>query len=251
MYKLSLLLLLAIGNAIELPAQPGEKLLIAAASDLKFALDSVLIIYESVHPDAEVKVTYGSSGKLFEQISNGAPFDIFFSADIEYPKKLKQKGLADSNVLSYGTGRIVVWSKKLNPSAGMSILQKPSIAKIAIANPLHAPYGKRAEEALEYYGLLPSLKPKLVFGENISQTAQFVTTGAADAGIIALSLALSPAMRREKGSYYIIPEESHQPLKQGFVILKHAQPNDLARDFADFVVSQKGTDILSYFGFKQ
>lgn len=251
-YKLSVILLLGIGNAIELPAQPGEKLLIAAASDLKFALDSILTIYELLYPDAEVKVTYGSSGKLFEQISNGAPFDIFFSADIEYPKKLKQNGLTGSDVRSYGTGRIVIWSKKLDPSAaGMNTLQNSSIAKVAIANPLHAPYGKRADEALRYYGLLPSIKQKLVFGENISQTAQFVTTGAADAGIIALSLALSPAMRREKGSYYLIPEKSHQPLKQGFVILKRAQQNDLARYFGDFIVSSKGSDILSYFGFKQ
>lgn len=250
-YRLSVILLLLIGNVIALPAQPEEKLLIAAASDLKFALDSILSIYRSQHSETEVKVTYGSSGRLFEQISNGAPFDIFFSADIEYPKKLKQNGLTDSDVLLYGTGRIVIWSKKFDPSVGINVLQNPSIAKIAIANPMHAPYGKRAEEALKYYGLFSSLQSKLVLGENISQTAQFVTTGAADAGIIALSLALSPAMKRERGSYYLIPEKSHQPLRQGFVILKRARQNNSAKEFRNLIVSPKSIDILSYFGFKQ
>lgn len=230
-------------------AQNEDKLLIAAASDLKFALDSVAAVYKRDNPKVEMRITYGSSGKLYEQISHGAPFDIFFSADIAYPEKLAQQGLSTSTVTTYGTGRIVVWSKKFDVSSGVKALINPSIRKIAIANPLHAPYGKRAEEALTYYGVLASVQPRLVLGENISQAAQFVTSGAADAGIVALSLAMSPEMKRLGGRYSLISDQAHQPLKQGFVITKHGAQNPTASTFKEFVSSAKAKDILSYFGF--
>ena len=169
-----------------------RRILVAAASDLKFALDSVAAVFRKKH-SGTVEITYGSSGKLFEQISNGAPFDVFFSADIEYPNKLKEKDLTASDIYIYGVGRIVVWSKKIDVAKeGMNSLRSPGVKKIAIANPLHAPYGKRAEEALKFYKMHEAVKTKLVLGDNISQTAQFVTTGAADIGIVAYSLALSP-----------------------------------------------------------
>src|SRR6478609_11073099 len=202
-------------------AQKSDKILMAAASDLKFALDSIVMVFKKSN-SGTVEVTYGSSGKLFEQISNGAPFDIFFSADINYPKQLKEKGLTASEVYPYGVGRIVIWSKKIDPDKeGMKSLSSPLIRKIAIANPAHAPYGKRAEEALMYYKMLDAVKSKLVYGENISQTAQFITTGAADIGIVALSLAVSPNMKKEGGKYYLIPETSHNRLEQGAVITRH------------------------------
>lgn len=230
-------------------AQSPAKVLIAAASDLKFALDSVTATFKKTHPGT-VDITYGSSGKLFEQISNSAPFDIFFSADITYPQQLKQKKLTLSEIYIYGKGRIVLWSKKIDPEKeGMNTLLSPSVLKIAIANPQHAPYGKRAEEALAYYKLTERVKSKLVFGENISQTAQFVTTGAADAGIVALSLALSPNMKKENGAYFLIPEESHKPLEQGAVITKHALGNAYAKAFLDYVNSATANAILSHFGF--
>ncbi|WP_228450760.1 molybdate ABC transporter substrate-binding protein [Chryseolinea soli] len=230
-------------------AQPSAKILIAAASDLKFALDSVAATFKKNHPGT-VDITYGSSGKLFEQIANSAPFDIFFSADITYPQQLKEKQLTLSEIYIYGKGRIVLWSKKIDAKKeGMNGLLSPVVMKIAIANPQHAPYGKRAEEALDYYKMTEHVKSKLVFGENISQTAQFVTSGAADAGIVALSLALSPNMKKEKGSYFLIPEESHKPLEQGAVITKHAQGNDYAKAFLDYMKSDAAGAILRHFGF--
>lgn len=230
--------------------QDNGQILIAAASDLKFALDSVVAVFRKDHPGVRVEVTYGSSGKLFEQISHTAPFDLFFSADIEYPVKLKNNGFVISEVHHYGVGRIVIWSKKIDPSeAQINSLLDQSIKKIAIANPQHAPYGRRAEEALKYYKVYEKIKSKLVYGENISQTAQFVTTGAADAGIIALSLALSPTMKKLNGHYYVIPENAHRPLEQGFVVLKKAEQNSLAIAFKDFMLGSDATKILGSFGF--
>jgi molybdate transport system substrate-binding protein len=226
------------------------KILVAAASDLKFALDSVISVFKKSN-SGTVEVTYGSSGKLFEQISNGAPFDIFFSADIEYPNKLKEKGLTASDIYIYGVGRIVVWSKKNDvENEGMNALLAPAIKKIAIANPLHAPYGKRAEEALRFYKMHDALKEKLVLGENISQTAQFVTTGAADIGIVAYSLALSTNKKKENGKFYLIPENAHQRLEQAVVITKQGKANDFALTFLSFVKSNDAKQVLAYFGFK-
>lgn len=235
---------------VSIPAQ--EKISIAAASDLKFALDSVISVYHKQNSNVKLQVTYGSSGKFYEQIQNAAPFDIYFSADTKYPQKLKDKGFAVSEVHIYGIGRIVIWSKKINPNIDkMNSLINPKINKIAIANPDHAPYGARAKESILYYTLYDKLKGNLVFGENISQTAQFVQLGAADIGIIALSLALSPNMKKERGNYYIIPEESHTPLEQGYVILKHGKDNATVKKFYDFMATPSAINILSYFGFTQ
>jgi len=249
MLRLALIFFFAAVGTFSYGQDKGQ-LLIAAASDLKFALDSAVAVFKKYHPDARIDVTYGSSGKLYEQIYHTAPFDLFFSADIEYPLNLKKAGMAISEVETYGIGHVVIWSKKLDPNAaGMNTLTDNRIAKIAIANPRHAPYGRRAEEALKHYNLYDQVKDKLVFGENISQTAQFVTTGAADAGIIALSLALSPTMKKQNGYYYLIPATSHKPLEQGFVILKHAEKNTLALTFKNFMAGNAATKILSYFGF--
>jgi len=241
--------LLLATTAVLSQAQPKGGILIAAASDLKFALDSIAMVFKKNNPVA-VRITYGSSGKLYEQISNGAPFDIFFSADIVYPTQLKDKGLGYSDIYAYGVGRIVLWSSRVDPRHDeMMALLLPSVKKIAIANPAHAPYGKRAEESLTYYKLMERVEQKLVFGENISQTAQFVTTGAADMGIVALSLALSPAMKKLNGNYYLIPEISHQPLVQGCIITRHGAENQYARAFYEFVKSKEAVAILHHFGF--
>ncbi len=230
-------------------AQNSERILIGAASDLKFALDSILVIFNRANQQS-VQVTYGSSGKLYEQISNGAPFDLYFSAAITYPRLLKEKGFAASEVYPYGIGRLVLWSKRIDPNvSGMESLRSSALKKIAIANPDHAPYGKRAMEALNHYGLETSVQGKLVLGENISQTAQFVTSGAADIGVIALSLALSPTMNRMGGKYFLIPEESHQSLLQGAIITRKAGKNALAKSFFDFEKGEQATAILAYFGF--
>lgn len=236
--------------AIPLHGQP-RKLMVAAASDLKYALDSVIAAYQTTNAGVTVTATYGSSGKFFEQISNGAPFDMFFSADVAYPEKLETLGKTGQPVQKYGRGRIVIWSKRLDPNtAGMKTLADKRIRKIAIANPEHAPYGRRAVEAMKHENIYDQVSGKLVYGENISQAAQFVTTGAADAGIVALSLALSPAMKMQ-GKYFLIPESSHQPLEQAVVILKQAADNPDARTFQEFVLGARAKAILTYFGFSE
>lgn len=222
---------------------------VAAASDLKFALDSIIAVFQKQHA-ATIQPIYGSSGKLFEQILNGAPFDIYLSADIRYPEELSEKGHAASKVYPYGVGRLVLWSRKINTEEmGIQALNDPGVKKIAIANPRHAPYGQRAQEALKHYNLFEKLEKQLVFGENISQTAQFVTTGAADIGIIALSLALSPAMKRYTSSYYLIPETSHQPLIQGGVVTNYGSGKNPVNLFFEFLKSETSVAILQQYGF--
>ncbi|MHB1106858.1 MAG: molybdate ABC transporter substrate-binding protein [Lutibacter sp.] len=230
----------------------AQKVSVAAASDLKFALDSIILVYQKQHASEKIQVTYGSSGKFFEQIQYDAPFDLYFSADVSYPKKLKEQGFTISEVKTYGIGRIVIWSKKINPNVEkMNSLLNPKLNKIAIANPDHAPYGEKAKESMQYYKIYDQVKSKFVYGENISQTAQFVQLGAADIGIVALSLALSPTMKKAGGNYYVIPEKSHQPLEQGYVILKHAKNNPNALKFYNFVASPTAIKILTHFGFTQ
>jgi len=197
-------------------------------------------------------VVYGSSGNFFQQIGNGAPFDLFFSADIDYPRQLAAKHLTLSETHLYGTGQLVLWSKAIDPAVDkMNTLLNPAISKIAIANPAHAPYGRRAEEALRHYQLYDQIKDKLVMGENIAQTAQYAQSGAADIGIIALSLALSPAMQQPGGKYWLIPADSHRPLEQGFVLLPHAKDNKGALQFMNFITTPEARAILKSFGFNQ
>lgn len=229
-----------------------QEVIVAAAADLKFAMDSLVSTFSKGHPDAHVKVVYGSSGNFFQQIANNAPFDVFFSADIDYPKQLKERGLTMSDIHLYGTGQLVLWSKTLDPAAEkMNCLLDAAVKKIAIANPAHAPYGKRAEEALHHYGLYDQIKDKLVMGENIAQTAQYAQSGAADVGIIALSLALSPAMQQAGGKYWLIPADAHQPLAQGCVLLPHAKGSNGAAQFMTYINTPEAKAILKSFGFSQ
>ncbi|GAB4266768.1 MAG: molybdate ABC transporter substrate-binding protein [Methylomicrobium sp.] len=231
------------------PLAHAEKITIAAASDLKFALDEVAANFRKTHTDDRVDIVYGSSGKLFTQIQQDAPYDLYFAADIAYPQKLAQAGLTASEVRPYAYGRIVLWSPTLDASKlTLQDLTAPMITRIAIANPKHAPYGRRAEEALRSAGIWDQVQPKLVFGENIAQTAQFVQTGNAPIGIIALSLALNPELAKT-GAHYLIPETLHEPLEQGFAILKRAAENPLAESFAAYFASQPALDVLTRYGF--
>ena len=243
-------LLLIVGMVLLPLAAHAEKITIAAAADLKFAMDEIVAGFKKSHPGNDVDVVYGSSGKFHTQIQQGAPYDLFFSADIAYPRELAAKvGMVASAVKPYAVGRIVVWSNSMD-AAKMTLasLTDPKITRIAIANPKHAPYGKRAEEALKASGLWDKLQPKLVFGENIAHTAQFVQTGNAQVGVIALSLALNPELAN-KGGYYLIPDNLHNPLEQGYIITKRASDNPLARQFADFMSSKPVRKIMTKYGF--
>ena len=227
----------------------AAKITIAAAADLKFAMDEIVSTFKRANPADEVDAIYGSSGNFHTQIQQGAPFDLYFSADIAYPRELAKSGFAASSVKPYAFGRIVLWSANLDATKmTLASLADPKITRVAIANPKHAPYGKRAEEALRASGLWEKVEPKLVFGENISQTAQFVQTGNAQVGIIALALAVNSGLA-SKGGYRLIPDNLHQPLEQGYVITKRAAGNPLAGRFDAFMGSAAARAIMIKYGF--
>ncbi len=223
-----------------------RKLSIAAAADLQFVLAEAGRQFHLQHPQTELAVSYGSSGNFYAQIRNGAPFDLFLSADIQYPRNLAHDGLvpADSAFV-YAAGKIAVWvpaSSALDPATALS---DPSVHRIAIANPQHAPYGRSAEAALRSMGLYDSIAKKLVLGENISQTLQFVQSGAADVGIVALSLAAAPNVRGQ-GRYWEVPVEWYPKMEQGGVILKNSPE---ARAFRDWLLAPTGRGLLKQYGF--
>jgi len=229
----------------------AQDITVVAASDLQFAFHDVGERFEKA-TGKQVKLIFGSSGNFFAQLQNGAPFDVFFSADIDYPKRLETAGLAEPNTLyPYATGKIVVWvpnQSKLDLALGLRVLLDPGIQKIAIANPAHAPYGRAAVAALRHEGLYDQISPKFVLGENISQTATFVVSGSADIGILALSLALAPSLK-EKGRHGEIPAEDYPAIEQGAVILKSSPHKDIARQFVEFVKTPPIQDLLRSYGF--
>ena len=229
----------------------AEEITIAAASDLNFAMKEIVVEYEKTSGN-HVKLSLGSSGNFYSQIQNGAPFDLYFSADIGYPKKLEEAGLTvPGSLYRYAVGRIVLWAgaaSHLDVSRGLDVLREPGIRKIAIANPKHAPYGRAAVAAMETFKVYESVKDKLILGENISQAAQFIESGACEIGVIALSLAVAPAMSG-KGVYWEIPAEAYPPLEQGAVILKQSKSPEAARRFLEFLQGSQGQDIMRRYGF--
>lgn len=234
---------------LSFPLFAADRIVVAAAADLKFALDEIVTGFRQMHPADSIETVYGSSGKFHMQIQQGAPFDLFFSADIKYPQQLAKEGLAASDVRPYALGRIVLWSRSRNVSTmSLADLADPSIRKIAIANPRHAPYGQRAEEALRALGLWDKVESRLVMGENVAQAAQFVQTGNAEVGIIALALALNKELA-EKGGYALIDDKLHQPLEQGFIVTRRAAANPLAKRFADYMGSPKARQVMVKYGF--
>lgn len=221
---------------------------IAAASDLRYALDDIVNLYREAHPDAAIEVIYGSSGKMTTQIINGAPYDIFFSADIAFPEKLKQKGLTTTEPAVYAIGRIVLWSNTLNAaSLTLEDLTSDAINRIAIAQPTHAPYGLRAKEAMQSAEVWGAVQNKLVFGENIAHAVQMAESGAAQVGIIALSLAKFPELA--KHDHYLIDDTLHNPLTQGYVVTRRGGNKPDALAFAGFMATDKAHDIMTRYGF--
>jgi molybdate transport system substrate-binding protein len=243
-------ILLALTSGLH--AQQGQApLRVAAAADLRFALKDIANRYEH-ETGHKVEITFGSSGNFFSQIQNGAPFDVFFSADIEYPNRLQQANLTEpTSLLRYAVGRLVIWvpaDSKINLiERKWDALLDSSVQKIAVANPEHAPYGRAAVEALKSAGIYDKVQPKLVYGENISQAAQFVQSGNAQAGIIALSLIISPEMK--DGQRWKVPLDQYTPIEQAAVIMKTARDKDAARAFLAFVSSDAGQLTLSSYGF--
>jgi len=230
----------------------SQEIRVAAASDLQFVFTEVAARFEKQSGDA-VRLSFGSSGNFFSQLQNGAPFDLFFSADIQYPQRLQDAGFGEPGALySYARGKIVLWlpaNSTLDANRGLNLLLDPGVRKVAIANPAHAPYGQGAVAALKSAGIYDKVMEKLVFGENVSQAAQFVASGNADAGLIALSIAVSPAIK-SKGRYFLVPEDSYPPLEQAGIILKSSANKETARCFMDFLRSPEIVGLMEQYGFE-
>jgi len=242
--------LLALFLSAAAHAQPVPT--IAAASDLKFALEDIAKTYERT-TGKSVKLVFGSSGNFFRQIQQGAPFDMFMSADEAFVDKLAEDGLANDKGTLYAVGRIVLFAPKgsaLKPDDKLAdlalALKDGRLKKFAIANPEHAPYGRAAQEALTTLGLWPGVQPLLVLGENVSQAAQFAASGSTQGGIFALSLALSPAYG-DLGTYVVLPDSLHKPIRQKMVVLKRGEP--AARAFYDHLRQPQARSVLRRYGF--
>ena len=229
----------------------AEEITIAAASDLNFAFREIVADYEKATGN-HVRLSLGSSGNFFAQIQNGAPFDLYFSADIAYPRKLEEAGLTiPGSLYQYAIGRIVIWTSHeshIDVTKGVEALREPTIKKVAIANPKHAPYGRAAVAAMEYFKVYDQVKDKLILGENISQAAHFIESGACDIGIIAFSLAVAPAMK-SKGTYWEVPAEAYPALEQAAVILKSSKQQESAQSFLAFLKGAQGQEIMKRYGF--
>jgi molybdate transport system substrate-binding protein len=230
----------------------AQEITVAAAADMSAALPELVAAYTK-KTGQTVTLSFGASGNLTNQIRNGAPFDVFFSADEEYPQQLIAEGLAVKDTLyRYAVGRLVLWvpgDSALDLSKlGMNALLDPSVKKISIANPATAPYGRAAAAALRHFGIYDQVSGRLVLGENVSQAAQFVESGNAQAGLIALSHALAPAMK-DKGRYWTVPLDAYPTLNQAAVVLSKSKQQDAARKFLDFLRSPEATSLLTSYGF--
>lgn len=235
------------------PKSSPRKISVAAAADLKFALDEIRAEFGKRHPDIQTDVSYGSSGNFYSQLINQAPFDLYLSADLEYPRRLQEQGLTlPGSEFLYAVGRIAVWTPASSPidveKLGMNALHHPTVAHIAIANPQHAPYGRAAEAAMRSLDAYDTARPKLVFGDNVAQTLQFVQSGSAQIGIVALSLALSPTVRPE-GRYWEVPLDKYPRMEQGGVILRWARDPHAARALRAFLTGADGRSVLKKCGF--
>jgi molybdate transport system substrate-binding protein len=229
----------------------AQEITVAVAADLQSAMQDVAARFEG-ETGKKVKVIFGSSGNFFQEIQNGAPFDMFFSANLDYPKKLEAAGLIENgSYYQYAKGKIVVWvpnDSKINVNSGLKALIDPNVKKIAIANPLHAPYGQAAVSAMQKEGVYDKVRDKFVLGENISQTASFVVSGSADIGVVALSLALSPNMK-DKGRYKEIPTDDYPPIEQACVILSSSKNKETAQQFLSYFKRAAVGDLLAGYGF--
>ncbi|HLZ40050.1 MAG TPA: molybdate ABC transporter substrate-binding protein [Candidatus Sulfotelmatobacter sp.] len=248
-FLLPLLLLTQISAAQN---KTAPVLVIAAAADLNPALKEIGNAYEKKTGE-KILISFGSSGALAQQIRNGGPYDAFFSADMDYPQQLIKSGEADANNLSqYAIGKLVLWVPADSPldleHQGIKALLDSSVKKIAIANPQQAPYGRAAIAALKHAGLYDQLADKFVVGENVSQAAQFVESGNAQAGFIALAHALAPQVQ-SKGKYWEVPPGDYPPLDQGVVVLARSQYKTEAAAFVAYLKTKEAADMLHKYGF--
>jgi molybdate transport system substrate-binding protein len=242
MKKIFVLLLTVFSHNLQ-----AQTVKVAAAGNLRFILEEIKTKYSLVNPEAYIAVNLGSSGALVQQITNGADFDLFMAADKINPERLKSQGMVKGDVKTYAFGKLVIWSNTVDVSKGMEIITENSVKRIAIAKPEVAPYGARAVECLMHYNLFDKVKDKIVYADNIAQTAQFALTGNAEIGFIALALAMAPEM---KGSYFVLDTNSYNPVEQAMVLMKSPQSNPEATRFMDFILSAECTPIFEKYGYK-
>lgn len=247
------LLLLAPIFRVPRAESADREITVAAAADLSSALQEVAANYEK-RSGVAVNLSFGASGSLTQQIQNGAPFDIFFSADMDYPKQLIAAGLGDGATLfRYAVGRLVLWVPKDSPldveHKGMDVLLDPSVKKISMGNPQHAPYGRAAEATLKHENLYEKVADKLVLGENIAQAAQFVESGNAQVGFVALAHVMAPSMQG-KGKYWIVPADAYPPLDQGVLLVSHSQHKQDAAAFLEYMKSEDVATVMKKYGFE-
>ena len=248
----SVALALAVVLPRAAPAAPERAVAVAVAANLKPAFEEIAARFQAAHPGVAVRATFGASGNFFAQLANGAPFDLFLSADAEFPAKIVEKGLADGKAFTYACGKLVVWVPKGSTvdleGQGLAALAGPAVKKIAIASPELAPYGRAAKAALERAGLYHALKDRIVTGQNVSQAAQFVQSGNAQAGFLPLSLARTPPLSDE-GRAWLVPPSSHARIEQAGVVLAAAKEPALARALAAFLAGDAAREVLERFGY--
>ncbi|NPA53924.1 MAG: molybdate ABC transporter substrate-binding protein [Aquificae bacterium] len=226
----------------------GKTLLIAAAANTQFAVNEIKKAFEKKYPEIHVKTVISSSGKLAAQILKGAPYDIFISADMKYPLFLykNNKTVGKPKVYAYGT--LVLWTTKNIKIENIKQLKEPFIKKVAVANPKTAPYGRESINVLKHYKIYKDVKNKLVFGESISQTSQYIHRGLVDIGFTAKSIVLAPKMKN-KGHWIEIDKKTYEPIKQGAVILKNTKNLETSKKFFEFLFSKEAKDILKKYGY--
>nr|WP_299388582.1 molybdate ABC transporter substrate-binding protein [Allomuricauda sp.] len=231
-----------------LPTGNGNNLTIAVSANVQFSVEEIAEQFKET-TGISCNLVIGSSGKLTAQIMEGAPYHLFLSADMKYPETLHQNGRAINRPKVYAYGNLVLYTQDSILTPSLEVLTQDKVTHIAMANPKIAPYGIAAEQVLQHYGILNSVKDKLVFGENISQTNQFVATGAAQIGITAKSTVLSPNLIHN-GHWQGLDPSSYESIKQGIVVLK--QNKETAADalrFHDFIFSDKAQEILKKYGY--
>lgn len=238
-----LALLASCGNK-----EGDQQLTVAVAANMQFAMEEIAMAFTE-ETGLPCEVIIGSSGKLTAQIVEGAPFDILVSADMKYPESLRARGLTETAPEVYAYGSLVLWTLNDSPGLSLSALRGEEVRHIAMANPKTAPYGIAAEEVLRHYGLYEAVREKLVFGESIAQTNQFIMSGAAEAGFTALSVVLSPQMEG-KGQWISPDPASYRPISQGLVVIRRDKGSNTAgMAFRDFVFSGRAREILAEYGY--
>jgi molybdate transport system substrate-binding protein len=248
--KLLRFFIVAVALALPLNAARAETLTVAVAANVKFVFDELKAEFKK-SSGIDINGVFASSGKINAQIKSGAPYDVFMSADMEFPAALHREGFAVAAPKVYARGVLVLWTlQPLDFKQGMDVLKNPAVIKVAMANPKLAPYGREAMRALEYFKLRAAVEPKLIYGESIAQVNQYIDTRSVEIGFTAKSVVLAPQMLG-RGKWIEVPRDSYQPIEQGIVLLKHGAGKnaEAARHFMEFMASAQARSTLQKFGY--